>query len=343
MQKIYSLQYLRAFAAILVLLTHVLQLCDVRPNDVFWAGQWGVDIFFLLSGFIIYLTTKEESSWIDFGIKRIFRIYPAYLLILTFYLLYKTSFSLNMNELIGGGNLKNLICNILMLPISGPITTKSLIVGQAWSTVFELYFYFLFAILLLFKKPKRYIVFFIVICSFVGYGYRFAGFLFDGVLGFLSSVMGSSHNLFFVEGVLLAICYKNGWLKICNKILYCMLFVAMISIYIWCMTHTYNQVYSILLSPFVFVGVLLLNDFVKKESWWNKVLSFLGDISFSIYLVHCLIIRIIMNNMGIGNLYAVIVLSLLLTIMASSVIYLLVEKRFINLAKQLIKRKKIIS
>lgn len=342
MQKIYSLQYLRAFAAIWVLLTHVLQLCDVRPNDVFWAGQWGVDIFFLLSGFIIYLTTKEESSWIDFGIKRIFRIYPAYLLILTFYLLYKTSFSLNMNELIGG-NLKNLICNILMLPISGPITTKSLIVGQAWSTVFELYFYFLFAILLLFKKPKRYIVFFIVICSFVGYGYRFAGFLFDGVLGFLSSVMGSSHNLFFVEGVLLAICYKNGWLKICNKILYCMLFVAMISIYIWCMTHTYNQVYSILLSPFVFVGVLLLNDFVKKESWWNKVLSFLGDISFSIYLVHCLIIRIIMNNMGIGNLYAVIVLSLLLTIMASSVIYLLVEKRFINLAKQLVKRRKIIS
>ena len=40
MQKIYSLQYLRAFAAIWVLLTHVLQLCDVRPNDVFWAGQW---------------------------------------------------------------------------------------------------------------------------------------------------------------------------------------------------------------------------------------------------------------------------------------------------------------
>ena len=230
-----------------------------------------------------------------------------------------------------------------MLPISGPITTKSLIVGQAWSTVFELYFYFLFAILLLFKKPKRYIVFFIVICSFVGYGCRFAGFLFDGVLGFLSSVMGSSHNLFFVEGVLLAICYKNGWLKICNKILYCMLFVVMISIYIWCMTHTYNQVYSILLSPFVFVGVLLLNDFVKKESWWNKVLSFLGDISFSIYLVHCLIIRIIMNNIEIENLYAVIALSLLLTLITSSAIYLLVEKRFINLAKQLVNRSKIIS
>ena len=46
----------------------------------------------------------------------------------------------------GGGNLRGLIYNVLMLPLSGPITTRSLIVGQAWSTVFELYFYSLFAI-----------------------------------------------------------------------------------------------------------------------------------------------------------------------------------------------------
>ena len=64
MQKIYSLQYLRAFAAIWILLTHVLQQCEVRLNGVFWAGQWGVDIFFLLSGFIIYLTTRVRG-WIS--------------------------------------------------------------------------------------------------------------------------------------------------------------------------------------------------------------------------------------------------------------------------------------
>ena len=102
MQKIYSLQCLRAFAAIWVLLTHVLQQCEVRPNGVFWAGQWGVDIFFLLSGFIIYLTTREKSSWVDFSIKRIFRIHPAYLLILALYLLYNSTFALNTSELAMG-------------------------------------------------------------------------------------------------------------------------------------------------------------------------------------------------------------------------------------------------
>lgn len=59
--------------------------------------------------------------------------------------------------------------------------------------------------------------------------------------------------------------------------------------------------------------------------------------------VHILIIKIVINQMEIENIYAVIVISFILTIVASSAIYLLVEKRFINLAKQLVNRRKIIS
>lgn len=98
MNKIYSLQYLRAMAALWVLLTHVLQRLNIRPNDVFFAGQWGVDIFFLLSGFIIYLTTKEYSSWKSFTIKRVFRIYPAYWVALIAYFCYSGAYN-------GGGTM----------------------------------------------------------------------------------------------------------------------------------------------------------------------------------------------------------------------------------------------
>ena len=59
--------------------------------------------------------------------------------------------------------------------------------------------------------------------------------------------------------------------------------------------------------------------------------------------VHILIIKIVINQMEIVNIYAVIVISFILTIVASAVIYLLVEKRFINLAKQLVNRRKAIS
>ena len=59
--------------------------------------------------------------------------------------------------------------------------------------------------------------------------------------------------------------------------------------------------------------------------------------------VHILIIKIVINQMEIVNIYAVIVISFILTIVAFSAIYLLVVKRFINLAKQLVNRRKIIS
>lgn len=98
MSKIYSLQYLRAMAALWVLFTHVLQRLEIRPNDVFFAGQWGVDIFFLLSGFIIYLTTKDGSSWKSFAVKRVFRIYPAYWIALAVYIYYSVVYN-------GGGTM----------------------------------------------------------------------------------------------------------------------------------------------------------------------------------------------------------------------------------------------
>ena len=136
-------------------------------------------------------------------------------------------------------------------------------------------------------------------------------------------------------------CHERGWLKNGKRTLFLSLFAAIMLAYIWSMTHTYNQLLSIIMSPCVFVGILLLNDFVKSDSWWNKALSFCGDISFSIYLVHILIIRIVVNEAGVDNVYVVAVLSLVLTMLASAAIYLLVEKRFINYAKQLIKQRKI--
>lgn len=227
-----------------------------------------------------------------------------------------------------------------MLPMRGPISTNSLIVGQAWSTVFELYFYFLFAMLLLTKTPKRFIVHLIIGLCVVGYGYRAVGLPIDGVLGYLSSVMGSKHVIFFIEGVLLAMCYEKGRLKKGGQTLFLSFFAVIMLVYIWSMIHTYNQIASFVLSPCVFVGVLLLNDSVRNDSWLNKALSFCGDISFSIYLVHILIIKIVINNAGLENVYAAAGLSFILTILVSTFIYQLVEKRFINYAKQLVKRRK---
>lgn len=84
--KIDSLQFVRAFAAIWVLITHVFQRLDIKPlGNYYFSGQYGVDVFFILSGFIIYLTTKEGTNYKHFLIKRVFRIFPAYLVCLAGY------------------------------------------------------------------------------------------------------------------------------------------------------------------------------------------------------------------------------------------------------------------
>lgn len=79
--KLNSLQILRAFAAISVLFTHVFQRTNYKPvGDYLLSGQYGVDLFFILSGFLIYLTVKESTSTLQCVRKRVFRIYPLYIL-----------------------------------------------------------------------------------------------------------------------------------------------------------------------------------------------------------------------------------------------------------------------
>lgn len=70
--RIDLLQWLRAIAAYWVLITHVFQRLEIKLFGYYFSGQWGVDIFFILSGFIIYYTTKEHTDWKYFAKKEFF-------------------------------------------------------------------------------------------------------------------------------------------------------------------------------------------------------------------------------------------------------------------------------
>ncbi|NSL37173.1 acyltransferase, partial [Citrobacter werkmanii] len=83
-----SLQYLRGIASLLVVLYHARgEISNVYAQSnlgelLFGNGYIGVDLFFMISGFVIMLSTEKDKSSFSFIIKRLFRIYPVYLVCL---------------------------------------------------------------------------------------------------------------------------------------------------------------------------------------------------------------------------------------------------------------------
>ena len=81
-----SLQYLRGVAALMVVLVHL----QLQMGRLGWQGYWpgwtaaGVDIFFVLSGFLMWNTTAgRDQSPLEFWRRRIARIVPLYWLLTT--------------------------------------------------------------------------------------------------------------------------------------------------------------------------------------------------------------------------------------------------------------------
>jgi len=136
----------RGIAALLVVLYHSALHVegDVPGSTVLWGlphfGHAGVDFFFVLSGFIITFVHRKDLGKADrlghYLERRFTRVFPLYWLVLAFSLL-----DLGLLHRAQFPGVRELISNILLLP-----QAKDLIVGGAWTLVFELMFYVVFAI-----------------------------------------------------------------------------------------------------------------------------------------------------------------------------------------------------
>ena len=91
----------------------------------------------------------------------------------------------------------------------------------------------------------------------------------------------------------------------------------------------------------IVIFLIWLNiDYFWKVDYNNLISKFfikMGDISFSIYLLHTLILRIIKHNFNITNLLATTILAFVISIVFSLITYKFIENPFINLSKKIIK------
>jgi exopolysaccharide production protein ExoZ len=158
---IYNVQYLRFVAASMVVLHHTL-LASFRywPDDAhdrhqFVAGAAGVDIFFVISGFImVFISEKKERSPLDFVRHRLARVVPPYwvvtICIAVAMLIAPSAFQVSRFEL------PHFLASLLFLPYPHPTLNEALpLYAPGWTLNYEFFFYMLFAAAMAINSTNR--------------------------------------------------------------------------------------------------------------------------------------------------------------------------------------------
>lgn len=275
--EIVSLQYLRAVAAILVVFHHVRNPSNGLFNPIaHWNfGAAGVDMFFLISGYIMYAVARRDHP-IRFLRRRIIRIVPLYW-VATLFLFFQV--------MIGFPGVlptpDQLLRSLLFIPQYHHQATNEIwpFLVPGWTLQYEMYFYALFAIGLTFRRPMA-------ITLTVG-----AVAVTTGQLG-----IGATDNAIFVaytspilteffQGMLIAVIHKRRSLAP---------FWTALPIGIGALLLVGNLDGPRLLiwglpSTLILIGCLALEDAKKMPS--IPLFKLLGDASYSIYLSHVFVLQ----------------------------------------------------
>ncbi|WP_294351754.1 acyltransferase [Providencia sp.] len=347
--KILSIHHLRGIAAISVIFFHfrsILNNTYVQQDlgtILFGSGAFGVDMFFMISGFIIALSTERTTSSLIFAVRRFFRIYPAFIVVFLIgvFTVYKSYSS------------DELLKSIVFIHRNYENTSPGFgfnILGPAWTLGYEIYFYLIFMISMAVSWKHRVIITSISLISPI----IILQIIFSGLISFSGDAspkiptdyyaypalrfIGSPILVEFAIGMALYSIYKRINIKLSANV---SLFLLSISILTF-LTFYFNKNLSSFgmygfgfWSLFLIIGFLVYDKSIGFKD--NLLLNFLGDISYSIYLSHYIIIQLLnsyrpdwwMENSGISKFLAVTTIS----IVAATFLYIFVEKPFIKYGK----------
>ncbi|MEE7545724.1 acyltransferase [Xanthomonas sp. Kuri4-1] len=135
--KIVSIHYLRGLCALLVVVAHLSYLLPGHMEARI-PGALGVDLFFMISGFIMLLVTRERAEPPStFIIKRFVRIYPLFFVVWLLAVL-----TVHRDATLGQSLCALALC-LQDYASQGPEFGYNLL-GPPWTLTYEVYFYLLF-------------------------------------------------------------------------------------------------------------------------------------------------------------------------------------------------------
>ena len=341
-----SLDYLRGLAASGVMAYHMsLFTFGESDSSTFIARVkiYAVSIFYVLSGLTLYIANSKlkanKESISIFYLKRFFRIVPLLWLATIFTYLLKTNQDMY--------TIKHLIVNITVLP--GMIRSDAFEANGAWSIGNELFFYVFFPVLFFLNKVKRIYFVAAVIVIFAAFA-LFTFKLLDPniTLGFqwFRYVNPFNQFFFFAIGIYIATLQKPPSWLIKWAPIFIILLLAGIILYpatgepVILVTGVTRLVLSAL--TILMCYMFYISNFSFLPTLLKRFLKYLGDTSYSIYLLHpliYLILKHLSDKYFAINSYALISATVLLTLVMSKIVYDQFEKYFMQMGKSVIDKK----
>ncbi|MFJ2975337.1 acyltransferase family protein [Kluyvera sp. NPDC087067] len=320
--EIKSLTGIRGLAALYVVAFHLAdknaipQILPLIKN-----GYIAVDFFFVLSGFImslVYYSSLRETTqenYINFAYNRLARVYPVYLLIL----IVSFIFDFILNGVIPTH--ATVFINTFFLQ---SVCAHNYI-GSSWSLSTEIIAYLLFPLLLAIIRDKRAIIASVMIA--IGtLTYLFASrtpnsldysYLYSSIARCLAD---------YVIGIAAYVSFKNGLMFNRNSS-YVLVALLLISL-----NYAETDLYSLALFSAI-IPTLIDSKNIVSKTLSLKPLHYLGNISYSLYLVHSVLITQFRGQMQFFEHWRTV--SFILSLIISTILFHLVEKPARNWLKSI--------
>ena len=271
---ILSIQYLRAVSALMVVWVHARYIIPgiaERLGAPYFGGS-AVDLFFIISGFIMVVTTaRNEMTPQAFFLLRIVRVVPLYWLA-TLAVIVCAAFA-NSSHLEAGYPPIDIAKSLLFVPYASPRGGGAWpILDNGWTLNYEMFFYALFALSIAAPRRVRLPGLAVVLGSLALIGRAFGPFA-SPVASFYSSAL----LLDFVTGMILA----HGWLRDGSRDwLPLSLFLIVFGFY--CIGSLHSRL--MIMSGALLIVAGCLNPRICAVQ--NRTFLELGNASYSIYLIH---------------------------------------------------------
>ena len=301
-----GIQYLRGLAASMVVVFHAAELLRQSGEHSYWPNYvfaTGVDIFFVLSGFLMIYITSSDSNAGRFIVNRLARIGPLYWIIsgvLSVLILAKPELSSRPIDV------DVVIKSLMFIPsYLGDNTIQTTVVSVGWTLVYEMFFYFVFTAVLASGLPRFSLIFVLAILVVV----RFYS------ANFYMLTYGNPIILEFAMGMLIA------KLPVINEsrsklLLMFGFFFMLVGCYLDGQNMEFRPLSCGLGAGMMVYGAIYVNPLRYL------IPLVIGDASYSIYLTHIYSIKYI----GFKILPHSVIALTVLAIVFGVIVYLLIER-----------------